>query len=474
MVGRGSQHAARSLLRVAVLLALLGLGLASPRPGAAQDTLHALDTNVTVDFPTSITFHVEARGPRNITRAEVRFRVEQRSCALAESSGLAQFQPGQRVSTSWTWDTRKGGDLPPGALVRYRWILRDASGEVVEAPEQTYEVADDRYSWQSLRQGPLTINWYRGDTAFGTALMAASQDALGRLDRSAGARPERPVKLFIYGSTEDLQGALVFPPEWTGGVAFGGFNIIAISIPPASLAWGQRALAHELTHVIVDQVAFNCFRDIPTWLNEGLATYNEDASGNPLPSYADALKGALDAGGLISVRGLGGGFPTSAQQATLAYGESFSLVQYLTQTYGPEKLGTLLTGFRAGTTADAALTQVYGFDQDGLEAQWRRHIGAPPMSQAQQNRTPVPLAPAIPTFEPYTVSTPTPALEATPGSTRAVAEATPTVRPLSWGSCNAGLPMPTNAGSHGVDAATPLLGPLVLAGLALATRRRKR
>jgi len=262
------------VFRLLMLLSLVGLLLAPPRFMDAQEAIRVRDTHVTADFPLSITFHLEAQGPVPINAAEVRFYVEQRSCAQAESSGFAEFVPDKHVTTQWTWDMRKGGSFPPGAVVRYHWRLQDTSGEVVETLEERYQVVDDRHPWQTMTRDLLTLSWYKGDRAFASALMGTSQEALDRLEASTGTRPLKPVRLFIYGSADDLRGALVFPQEWTGGVSFTGFNIIAIGISPGSLVWGQRAVAHELTHVVVGQVTFNCFHDIPTWLSEGLATYN--------------------------------------------------------------------------------------------------------------------------------------------------------------------------------------------------------
>ncbi|MFC1935838.1 peptidase MA family metallohydrolase [Chloroflexota bacterium] len=463
------------MLRLVMLLSLVGLLLAPHRTADAQEAIRVLDTHVAADFPLSITFHLEAQGPIAISKAEVRFQVEKQSCAQAESSGFAEFAPATDISTQWTLDMLKGGSFPPGAVVRYHWRLQDESGEVVETSEERYQVVDNRYQWQTIARDILTLSWYMGDQAFGNALMDAAQEALDRLEASTGARPLKPVRLFVYGSTEDLQGSLVFPQEWTGGVSFTEFNIVAIGIPPGSLTWGQRAMAHELTHVVVGQVTFNCFRDIPTWLSEGLATYNEDASGEPSLAYASALRNAIRAGRLLSVRSLGGGFPTAPEEALLAYGESFSLVQYLTERYGAEKQGMLLAMFRSGTTADAALQQVYGFDQRSLEEEWRRYIGAPPMAEGLPGSTPTPVTSAIPTFEPYALSTPTPfaespGLEATPTPTETEKPA-PEHQPTGGG-CSGGLPLSGNAGNQELGAAVLPLGLLALAGVALGIRRR--
>ena len=245
---------------------------------------------------------------------------------------------------------------------------------------------------------------------------------------------------------------------------------MAIGIHPDALAWGRRAIAHELTHVVTDQVVFNCLSNIPTWLSEGLATYNEHASAQPQSDYTRALEDAVADDELLSVRSIGGSFPTSQEGAVLAYGESFSLVQYLRERYGAEKLGALLSAFQAGSATDAALQQVYDFDQRGLEVEWRSHIGAARLGEDLLSQTPTPLAPAIPTFEPFSLATATPtAPEPLP-----VPTSTPTGQPYPGGGCNIGLPVDANAG--GSDPATALLplAPLALAGVALHIRRKRR
>lgn len=450
------------------LLAIMARLLVSPWPVVAQDALRVATTHVTSDFPTSITFHVQANGGSDITKVEVRFSTEHSSCTRVESSGFPDFTPGNEVSAQWTWDVREGGSLPPGVVVRYRWIIEDRTGTVVETPEQRYQVVDERHRWRTTSSDLLNLHWYQGDAAFSAALLDAAEAALDQLESFATVRPARPVDLFIYGSAQELRDAIVFPQEWTGGVSFSGFSIVAIGISPTSLAWGQRAISHELTHVVLDQITFNCFRDIPTWLNEGLATYNESGTGQPQPAYARELQDGIEAGELLSVPSLGGSFPTDAAAARLAYGESLSLVQYLSDTYGAGKLGELLDSFRSGTTADVALEDVYGFDQRGLEEEWRSHIGAPPPPDTDSADAPALPAPIIPTFEPFTLTTPTPDV---PGAT---ATATPTAPPqVSVGGCTGGLPPPERAGSRSGRSATLPLAYLLLAGLALGIRRAK-
>ncbi len=51
---------------------------------------------------------------------------------------------------------------------------------------------------------------------------------------------------------------------------------------------------------------------------------------------------------------------------------------FLINQYGKDKMIQLLHVFQQGSAYDAALKQVYGFDQDGLDALWRQSLGIQP------------------------------------------------------------------------------------------------
>jgi hypothetical protein len=52
-------------------------------------------------------------------------------------------------------------------------------------------------------------------------------------------------------------------------------------------------------------------------------------------------------------------------------------VEYLLDNYGQDKMLDLLALLKQGSTYDEALTEVYGFDMDGLDACWRATLTSP-------------------------------------------------------------------------------------------------
>jgi hypothetical protein len=207
----------------------------------------------------------------------LRYTISRESFAQAFSEAYITFTPAATVNASWVLDTQKTGGLPPGATVKCWWLIKDAGGNRLETTPQQIDFNDSRYQWHNVSQGTVTLYWYSGDNVFANQLMTTAQQALVSLEGNTGAQLVRPIRIYIYASAQDLQGSMVFPSEWTGGVAFTEYGIIAIGIAPGNLAWGQRAIAHELTHLVIHQMTFNPYNELPTWQAIGIP--------EPLPRF---------------------------------------------------------------------------------------------------------------------------------------------------------------------------------------------
>jgi hypothetical protein len=139
------------------------------------------------------------------------------------------------------------------------------------------------------------------------------------------------------------------------------------------------ALAHELTHVVLaDRFAG---RQPPRWVDEGIATLADSAEKRLLHhrDCENALRGGT-ALRMIDVLTLDQF--TSPEQVPAFYGQSLSLVSFLTQRDRPSRVVEFAaTAMNAGY--DRALQEHYGIDGvAGLERRWRQHLVA-----AHQNAT---------------------------------------------------------------------------------------
>jgi hypothetical protein len=132
-------------------------------------------------------------------------------------------------------------------------------------------------------------------------------------------------------------------------------------------------LRHELTHVATKVAGESAFSEVPAWLDEGTAVYGQSHPGG----FGDAVDQAISRGNVLSVRSITS-YPGDPGKVTLFYGESWSLVSFLVDTYGEEQFADLYATIKGGERIDGALEVVYGFDQDGLEDEWRAANGLPP------------------------------------------------------------------------------------------------
>ncbi|MEE8204595.1 MAG: peptidase MA family metallohydrolase [Dehalococcoidales bacterium] len=355
------------------LVVVAGLLLAVLSPVLAQTGAgpRILESSASVEFPARLSFSLEAESDVDITDIRLHYRVDRDSFARVTSEVIISFSPAASVAASWSLEMIKAGGMPSGAVVRYWWTVTDASGHSIETAPLQVQFDDDRYQWRSLVQGDITLYWYQGGESFAQEIMQTAQEALVRLAEDTGAYLVRPIKVYIYASSQDLLGAMIFPQEWTGGVAYTTYGTLAIGINPGILEWGKRAIVHELAHLVTYQMTSNPYNSLPTWLSEGLSVY---AEGEPEAIYVAYLNQAILQGTLISVRSLSSPFSAFAAQSYLSYAQSRSLVDFMISQYGQDRMLELLGTFKQGSGYDAALMKVYGFDMDGLDALWRAYV----------------------------------------------------------------------------------------------------
>jgi hypothetical protein len=379
--------------KILILMSLLMVAMSS----APQNTITVQENWAEVSFPESITFHLEAKSSSEIASVRLEFGTDALACGESVSRAIPEdFEPDTEIAVEWVWNLRRSGATPPGTDVWWRWILENEAGAEVETPVQRLIFLDDFIPWQTRESDHLSLNWYEGTDQFAAALLQAGEDALVRLDQMTGVTIEEKAKIYIYASSEDMQEATLFAPTWSGGLAFPWYSTVLIGVAPYNIGYGLDTIAHELAHVLIGHYTFSCVDSTPNWIDEGLAMVTE----GDLDSYLqDILLDAVDNDSLISVREVGQIFSAERELALLSYAESFSLVTYLLETYGDEPMLELLDHFRQGKSEDTALNEVYGFNRDGLEMEWRDWLGAALMQEVSDQDA-APTATLVPTFAP--------------------------------------------------------------------------
>lgn len=409
----------------ALLLFLLLLLGASAQSTAAQTAVSPVIANTaTVNYPNDITFRLEVDPDVTIVDAVLTYDVAQTSCLdVSTQVPVAVNAPtadGQVIE--WQWVMIRSGNPPPGATLWWEWTVTDDAGNRYTTPRETLTLRDERFAWRRVSDGAVTVHWYDGDEV-GPTLLDAAVSGLQLLQEDMGIELQQDVEFYIYGSAEEMRDAVLYIQDWAGGVAFPEYNVILMGVPPGIAdSWGRSTVRHELAHLVVGQFGQSCVGGRrPTWLEEGLAMYAEGAPSEQVRS--DLARGVRE-NSFAPVRSLNGAFPAHDAEASSAYSQSYSLVTFLREAYGQEKIQALLLALAQGAGTDAALEQVYGFNVDGLEQAWRTWIG---VAQRPIPPTPTPLVAAnvptaVPLAAPVDVPTP-PAAAAAPPEAEAPAPA---------------------------------------------------
>lgn len=394
--------------KIIKIFLLFGMLITPVQTAFAASQRDVTNDQVVFDFPNTATFSAALTSNSNITSVTLEYGNEQQTCGEVIAKAFPQFTPAKSVNIEWTWDMRQSGSLPPGANIWWRWRYTDESGKEFVSETNSAVWLDDLHDWQTVTDGILRVHWYGKDKAFAQSMLEAGVEGLRRNKDQAGLVTNDPIDVYVYPNYTDMQDAVLYEPSWTGGQAYSDFSIVIMGLSGSDATWDKNTIIHELTHILVGHFTFSCIGILPGWIEEGLAMFSEGELDSSMQSQLDQ---AIKNNSLISIRSLNGGFSELPDKANLSYSQSYSIIRFLIDTYGQEKMTQLMVALQDAKPIDVALSEVYGYETEGLEDDWRQAIGAAPrVVSAQATSQPTPTF--VPTYVPVSGAplavTPTP------------------------------------------------------------------
>lgn len=142
-------------------------------------------------------------------------------------------------------------------------------------------------------------------------------------------------------------------------------------------------LPHEITHLVFRDYMGLTNPNLPLWLEEGLAIWNEEGKRvvqfNEILENFSSLKNTIPLTQLaIAISGdPHDGRQPSNQTVALYYVESYSVVKYLLEIQGRPRFADFLRSIRSRDTLQDALGKNYGHafqDLVTLEVKWREYL----------------------------------------------------------------------------------------------------
>lgn len=303
-------------------------------------------------------------------------------------------KPGNVISVSWREDTSGGHFIPPGVQLYYFWEFWDSAGNMLTDAQQHFSTIDTRFNWQHLTQGMLQVNWYKGGQNFGQFVLNKASAYIQSISDNLGGGLIQPINLWIYATDQEFHGSLAPGSfEWVGGEALPALHEASIVVADTTDYTMEdtlvRDMPHELTHLVFHQLIAQGIT-APTWFDEGLAVYNQTFRE---PELQARWEKALALHSLLRLSQISDHFPADADQAYLAYAQSWQLLDYMYTTFGKPRMVQLIKLMNnPQTTFEQDLKQALGVDQQHLENQWRISKGqAAVLTPNEVKQTPQPV-----------------------------------------------------------------------------------
>jgi hypothetical protein len=372
-------HMSKLVCFLVLVLSLVAPVRAAPLPG-----IQVVSQSVESHFPDELVFSIQVRSDAgDIVEATIYY---QAGWEKAERIGRPEpFTPAAEAPLTHIWDTR-GETVPPFMEIIYYWQIVDSAGNELLTEPARADYVDDTHDWQSLTNEHVGVYWYDRTDDFGQDLFEAAVEGFEHVAAITGFIPDRQARVVMY--KEQHHFCAFFAPntcqDWIGGQAHPGLTV----------QWGTDrdwimydVVPHEFAHVFYNEIFSDTWVRVPTWFNEGIAVYNERTDHSR--DMAAVTQAAAD-GDLIPLRHM------ATQASGLAhddvhlwYSEAYSLVAFIADVYGEEKLGEVILTLADNHQMEETLQLTLDMDLIEYEMAWREWLGYP----VDEIPTPVMLAP---------------------------------------------------------------------------------
>lgn len=275
---------------------------------------------------------------------------------------------------TYVWDVATDY-LTPNTRITYRWRAIDG-GKVTIGPEGSILYDDDRpgLDWQSASFDATTVHWYGDAEATARHFGELSNGAVQRAEKLLGYQLSGPVDVFVYQTRAAFFDALgPGAREWTGAATYPELRTVFMYLEGTGQAYLDRALGHELTHVVFHDATANANHEPARWLNEGIAVWSETGDA---ASERSTVEFEARGGGLFAFEALVDQFPIGDRGSSLAYAEGTTMVDNIIDQHGQAAIARITAAYRAGASDAEALEAGTGIQARKLYDDFYAAFGA--------------------------------------------------------------------------------------------------
>jgi hypothetical protein len=343
-----------------------------------SDGITVNESTVNHNFAQQITFTLQATSDVEITQVYLSFRATGEE--HTESVSVDIKSPAREINASYMHDLRRF-PLPPFATVTFWWNIEDATGDklTTRSNPQQFEYTDNRFQWEALNDNRVTVHWSKdhGDLIFAQTALDIALVSVDEINAELRAPVPESIDVYIYNTQPNLDAAMgLTGREWVVGQAHPELDVVIVAIPfeanEGYMGRMKRYIPHEIAHLLVYQAATSAgYRYVPEWLDEGLATANEQL---PTTEHTLVLEQARTQGQLLPLKDLCVPFSPNPQTAFLAYAQSGSVVKFIRERYGARGIRDLLTAYENGASCAGGVQEALDVSLSGLETAWQASL----------------------------------------------------------------------------------------------------
>ena len=356
-----------SIFAAAIALGGLTVDPDVPTSTGSSASVEVLSSTHRIEFPERIVIQLTADASEDIRSVRIFYRVgEANSQVYAypksfDNSGL--------LSASFDIRTGSGAFIPQGVDIEYYYVFADSQGREIESDRFSFPFLDRRYNWKGIEFEDFTLYWHNRSERAVRSVGADVSLRMRRVKQVLGLDGDYNFKAVIIN--DRAEAARSFPPvsqtsqdiALFGGFAMGSHGALVLA------GLNHDGLVHELTHLMVDEALGTRNRRIPAWLNEGIAMYFEP-HGHQRQSE---VRRAFARGSLIPLRHMGS-VPGRPRDVHLFYSQSASIVGFMADSFGEDRLSALFRAIGEGESVEDALVSTYGLSTEQLDGAWRAHL----------------------------------------------------------------------------------------------------
>ena len=231
-------------------------------------------------------------------------------------------------------------------------------------------IAQEQSDWQELENEHFIIRYYELDNNTLSMITREAENAYDKVTSDLQYFPNNKTIIQVFPDESN--------PNWKwSGYYSPGLNLIELRPPPETKYtsvnyeyYFKVSVTHEYTHHIISEGYQMRF---PEWLGEGVATYESGDELKNFPAY-NKFKKIAAKNELISLKKMWLFDLLEDNEIDLAYIESYTVIEYIINTYGYDGLIEILTARKENPHMDEVIEDALGISFEEFELGWMSFV----------------------------------------------------------------------------------------------------